>query len=408
MVWLAVVLVVAGIASYAVLSRRKQTPEPAAAAAAVRTATAKTGTLNRVIRVTGQTAAMDYSSITTPMMKGPDANREMVLMEVAPPGSWVKRGTLVAKIDGQSILDHIDDLADTIQQADSDIRKRKAEQAIELENLAQNLRLAKSDVDKAVLDYNGSETQTDIQRQLLKLNVDQATAQYKQLQADIIQKKASHAAEIRILELTLIRHTRHRNRHKKDAEAFTVYAAMDGLVVMQQIWRGSEMGQVQQGDRVYPGQPIMKIVNTKKMQVEGNINQAETSDLRIGQPVRIKLDAFNGLEFDGKVHSIGALANGGWRNSYYVRNVPVRIDIQGNDPKLIPDLSAGADVVISSVPGQTLIPLAGLESEEGKSVVYVRSGEGYERREVTPGQRNQTEVAIASGIRPGDVVRLSD
>ena len=32
---------------------------------------------------------------------------------------------------------------------------------------------------------------------------------------------------------------------------------------MSQIWRGNEMGQVQAGDRVFPGQGFMKIVNTQ-------------------------------------------------------------------------------------------------------------------------------------------------
>src|SRR5688500_6799257 len=109
---------------------------------------------------------------------------------------------------------------------------------------------------------------------------------------------------------TLERHTRHRYRHARDIQVFTIRAPIDGLVVMQQTFRGGEMASIQQGDRVGPGQPFMKIVNTKEMQVEAQLNQAASSDLRIGQRATIKLDAFPGLEFNGKVHSIGALAVG--------------------------------------------------------------------------------------------------
>jgi len=364
------------------------------------------GNIERTVRLSGQTAATDFVNITAPMMKGPEASREMILIHVAPPGLWVKKGTLVAQVDAQSIADHVDDLGDTIETAQADIRTRRAEQAIEMENLQQSLRVAKSDADKARLEYNGSETQTDIQRQLLKLTLDEADARYKQLQADVVQKKASHDAEIRILDLTLQRHTRHRDRHKRDYQAFSVYAAMDGLAVMQQIWRGSEMGQVQQGDRVFPGQPFMKVVNTKSMQVEGNVNQAESGDFRIGQTARIHLDAFRDVEFSGKVHSIGALANGGFRNSYFVRNVPIRIDIQGSNPKLIPDLSASADVSVEAASNQVLVPVGAVKNENGKAVVYVKEGEGFQPREVTTGVRSDLQVAIASGVKAGEVVRL--
>ncbi|MBC7926482.1 MAG: efflux RND transporter periplasmic adaptor subunit [Bryobacteraceae bacterium] len=407
-VWVILLLVIAGLISYLYSRRASARKAASSAAVVVKTATVMPADIRQTMRVTGQTAATTYSSVTAPMMRGPDANREMILMSVAQPGSWVKKGTLVARIDAQSILDHIDDLNDTIETATGDIRKRRAEQSIEMENLLQSLRLAKSDFDKSSLEYKGSETQTDIQRQLLKLNVDEADARYKELQSDVSHKKAAQAAEIRILELTLLRHTRHRDRHKRDAQAFEVHASMDGLVVMQQIWRGNEMGQVQQGDRVSPGQPFMKVVNTSFMQVEGTVNQTESSEFRIGQTARIKLDAFPGLEFDGRVHSIGALANGGWRNSYFVRTVPIRLDIIGKDPRLIPDLSAAADVLIATESAKTVVPLAAVREEDGKAIVQVKSGEGWERRQVVAGLRDSMQVVIASGLRAGEIIRIEE
>ena len=402
-------IVIAGAAAWYFSRTAPNSEAPAAGTPVIgRTAAATSGTLNRTIRITGQTSAIDFANITAPMLRGPDAGREMILLNVAPSGSWVKKGAKVAEIDAQSLIDHVDDLADTIKTAQADIRKREAEQSIELENLQQTVRLAKADVDKMRLEYNASETQTDIQRQLLKLSLDESEARYKQAQADIADKKAAQAAEIKILEYTLLRHTRHRDRHVNDIKAFTVYAAMDGLVVMQQIWRGSEMGQVQQGDRLMPGQPFMKIVNTKTMQVEANVNQAESSDFRVGQFARIKLDAFSGLEFDGRVHSIGALAAGGMRNSYYVRNVPVRVQILGNDPRLIPDLSASGDVRIESAENQTIIPRSAVKNEDGKTVVYVQKADKtFEKRAVALGLTNDTHAAVESGIKAGEIVQIN-
>lgn len=406
--WLLGLVLVAGVAAWIVYNNRAQSAaKQAPAPVADRTVKAVTGRIDHVVRVSGQTGAIDFANVTAPMLRGPDGNREMILLKVAPSGSWVKKGQMVAEIDAQSMVDHVEDLGETIETAQSDIRKRQAEHAIELENLQQSVRQAKADLDKAQLEYNGSETLTDIQRQLLKLTLDERQARYKQLQRDIAEKKVGQAADIKILEYTLLRHTRHRDRHARDVKGFSIYAAMDGLVVMQQIWRGSEMGQVQVGDRLSPGQPFLKIVNTKTMQVEASVNQAESSDFRIGQPAQIRLDAFKDLQFTGKVHSIGALAAGGMRNSYYVRSVPIRIKIEGNDPRLIPDLSASADVVIESVENQTVVPLEALKQEDGKQVLYVKAGDTFERREVTPGLRSGTQVSIVSGLRAGEVVRLN-
>src|SRR5947209_4096472 len=83
-IWL-VVLALIGAGVWLVVSRRQQPESPATVVA--RTVTAVNGTLDRFVRVTGQTAATDFVNITAPMMKGPEASRELVLIKVADPGS---------------------------------------------------------------------------------------------------------------------------------------------------------------------------------------------------------------------------------------------------------------------------------------------------------------------------------
>jgi multidrug resistance efflux pump len=401
--------VIVAIVGWALYSRQaaNQTAMRTAALAAVRTAKVTSGPLERWTRVTGQTAAIDFANIIAPSLRGPEAGREMILMEVARSGSFVKKGTKIAQIDAQTLQDHIDDLGDTIETAEADIRKRKAEQSIEWENLQQSLRVAKSEADKARLDYSAAEVRTDVERQLLKLNLDEADARYKQLQGDLKHKQLAQAADLKLLGLTLERHTRHRDRHRNDLRMFTMHAPMDGLVVMSQLWRSGEMAQVQVGDRVFPGQGFMKIVNTAKMRVEGTINQAESSEIRLGQRARIRLDAFPGLQFGGYIDSIGALAAASQRQGYYVRNVPVRVRIEGNDPRLIPDLSASVEITLDNVENGIVAPLGGIREESGKTVAYVKKGDTFERREVQLGLRNATQAVVLSGLQSGEEVRLN-
>jgi HlyD family secretion protein len=384
-------------------------PQPVAVETAVviRTAKVTTETLERTVRLTGQTSARQFSNVIAPVLRGPEISRDLILMKLAPSGTLVKKGSLLAQIDGQSMQDHIDDLKDTIEAAEADVNKRKAEHAVEYEGLLQTIRVAKSEFDKAKLDASAAEVRTDIEQQLLKLSLEEAAARYKQVQADLASKQASHKAEIKILELTRERHTRHRNRHLVDLSRCTIYAPMDGLTVMSPIFRGGEMAQIQQGDRVSPGQQFMKIVDTNTMQVEATVNQAESSQFRIGQKATILFDAFPGLELTGKVYSLGALAVGGWRQNYYIRSVPVRLTIEGHDSRVIPDLSAGADVVLERAENKPVVPLGAVQTENGKTVVYVKSGETFEKREVQIAMKNDTHAAIESGIRPGEEVRLN-
>ncbi|MDQ6665480.1 MAG: efflux RND transporter periplasmic adaptor subunit [Acidobacteriota bacterium] len=148
------------------------THRPSAATVAytgLRTVKVAAGPAVRIMRVSGSTAARNFASLTAPMMRGPDSGRSLVLISLAKSGSIVKKGEFIAQIDAQSIKDHVDDINSQVQQAESDIKKRKAEQAIEMENLRQSLRVAKSDLEKAKLDAGAADIRTDIDKEILRL-----------------------------------------------------------------------------------------------------------------------------------------------------------------------------------------------------------------------------------------------
>jgi multidrug efflux pump subunit AcrA (membrane-fusion protein) len=150
----------------------------------------------------------------------------------------------------------------------------------------------------------------------------------------------------------------------------------------------------------------MKIVNTNKMRVEGSINQTESSEIRLGQRARVRLDAFPSIQLGGFIEGIGALAVSSNRQGYYIRNVPLRIRIEGSDPRLIPDLSASAEIILESADNGVVVPRGAIKNEDGKTVAYVKNAGAFERREVQLGLRNGTQALVLSGLQGGEELRL--
>ncbi len=366
------------------------------------------GKLEVRARLAGASAAREYANVIAPRIQGPEGNRPLVLLKLAPSGSMIKKGDLLATIDGQSLQDHIDDVKDTVETAEADVRKRKAELEIDWKNMQLTVAVAKSDLEKARLDAKAAEVRTEVERMLLQLNSEEADARFKQLQSDIENTRKRQAAELRILELTLERHKRHLGRHANDIKRFSIHSPIDGLVVYQSMWGGSSMRQIEVGDNVSPGQPFMKVVNPSSMMLEAKINQAESDRFRLGMPAEMKLDAFNGLTLKGHIFSIGAIAAGGMRQNFFIRNVPVRIAFDTVEHRLIPDLSGSADVLLeSSEEKAVIVPLGAVVDEEGKSFVHVKTAQGFTKKEVKTGLRNDTHAVIASGLEVGAEIRAT-
>ncbi len=399
-------IAIGAIILYKVQAARQQTA--AAVATVYRTATVQRGALEVRARVTGQTSARNYANIVAPRLRSPDGNSAMVILKLVNSGSMVKKGDVVVEFDGQNMKDHLDDTIAGLRDKENDLKKKKVEQELDMENLRQTLRQAKAALDKATLDLKTADIRTDIDREILKLAVEEADAAYKELQTDVPKKVASQAADLRITEIGKLMEDQHVERHEEDLRRIVVRAPMDGMVVLQTMFRpGGDQVSLAVGDRVGPGQQVAKVIDPTSMQVEGVINQSESSNFRIGQTSAIGLDAFPGARYEGKVYAIGALAISGGRQQYYIRSVPVRVQVLNPDKRVIPDLSASADVLITRHENSLLVPASALEFDGKQTVAYVKAASGFERRTVKPGGSNGVHVAILEGLRENEVVRVN-
>ena len=99
---------------------------------------------------------------------------------------------------------------------------------------------------------------------------------------------------------------------------------------------------------------------------------------------------------------------GGWRANW-VRTVPVRLKLDQIDPRVIPDLSGSADVVLAEEKQAAVAPLESIfrDGPDGRPYVFVEAPTGFERREVELGLASSIAVAVRSGLRQGEVIALT-
>ena len=157
-----------------------------------------------------------------------------------------------------------------------------------------------------------------------------------------LKRKAGQAA-IRILEIQRDRAEQTMTHAEANADLMLIRSPIDGVVVLNSIWKQGVMAEVQEGDKIEPGMPFMQVVNPASMQVRVLANQQDFLSLRSGQTARVRLDAYPDLAFPAQIEQLAPIGENG-RFSAKVRVFAVIVSIHGNDPKLMPDLSAAVDV----------------------------------------------------------------
>lgn len=114
----------------------------------------------------------------------------------------------------------------------------------------------------------------------------------------------------------------------------TVIAPVDGVVSKKS---------VDVGDMLSVGQPVMAIAAQTDLYIVANLKETQITNVRVGQPVEIKVDAYPGHTFTGKVMSLSAATgatfalippdNASGNFTKVVQRVPVRLSIDASsDP----------------------------------------------------------------------------
>jgi hypothetical protein len=152
----------------------------------------------------------------------------------------------------------------------------------------------------------------------------------------------------------------------------------------------------------------MQIVDLSSMLVTATANQADAAHFQIGQPARVRFDAYPDLELPARVFAVGTYAKASGFRSGFIRELPIQLKLERTDARVIPNLTASADIVLESISDASIIPreaVFGAESRQ-KPFALVRGQTGWRKREVELGMANHIAVAVASGIQPGEVVAL--
>jgi multidrug resistance efflux pump len=331
----------------------------------------------------------------------------LVLMKLAPAGTRVKKGDVVAEFDNESQVRRLDDYKANFVQAEAEIKKLKADMDVARKALDQRILVARADLDKARLDLKTVEVRSAIESEIFKLAAEEAEAAHKQILAEVKLFETSQRAQFRISEIERDQSRIELQRAENNVEKMLVRAPIDGIVVMPSIWRSGEFGQVQEGDQVYPGQSFMQIVDPDSMVIDATVNQVDSEAIQMNQKAMIRLDAYPELRLAAHIVGIGAMTkNMGQARTEWAREVPIRLKLDEMDPRVIPDLTGSADIVIATERQATMAPLASIVHAAGKPFVFLRRPDGWVKQEVELGRRNHIYAVIRSGLQQGQTVAL--
>ena len=373
----------------------------------LRTAKVEKKDFVKFIRLSGIVEAMQSYSIMAPRMPGRSGWGELTITKLVPSGTRVKPGDLLVEFDRQVQIQNFIDTEREYLQKIEQIKKQKAIMTAARARDDTELRQAENAVGAAKWEIQKNEVIARIDAEINQQNLEEAEAKLKQLRTTYDLKRKAAAAELKILEIQAEHNRISMEFARENTDKMMIRAKIEGIVVLNHVFKGQSMAELQEGDTMHPGRGILRLVNTSQMQVRSRVNQADFLFLHLDQEAKISLDAYPGLSFRGRLMQVApiGIASG---LSNRIRTFTAIFSLEGADPRLMPDLSAALDIEVERIPNVVVIPREAVIKQEGKFFVQVlRNNKNAELRPVIIGPRSDMEAIVETGINPGEVLLLN-
>ncbi|HHQ4736370.1 TPA: efflux RND transporter periplasmic adaptor subunit [Aeromonas veronii] len=213
-----------------------------------------------------------------------------------------------------------------------------------------------------------------------KEQLDEAEAAYRSLEADIESLKATIARR-------------------------EVRAPFSGVVGLRNVFLGQYL---------QPGTDIVRLEDTSVMRLRFTVPQTDISKIKLGQTIKINVDAYPQTQFDGHITAIEPAVN------FQSGLIQVQADIPNNDGQLRSGMFARASIILPMVKDQIVIPQTAISfTLYGQNVYVLKEGEETDKEGnkvkvlrakqvvVKAGERRGNDVHVLSGIQAGDQIVLS-
>lgn len=289
-------------------------------------------------------------------------------------GSHVRRNQIVAKLEKES--------------AEASLDQTRAE-----------LDAVRFSLDEALAELEDSRSLWQRNKEMIgqgfvsQSEYDASLARYKKAQASVRNKQASIVATKAAL----------RNA-KVQVEYSLLRAPFDGVVLT----KNADIGDIVTplGAAANAKASVVTLADLTSLQVEVDVSEVNISQVAVGQPCEIQLDALPGERFAGKVHMVVPTAD---RTK---ASVLVKVSFAKIDIRILPEMSAKVAFLERKLANTEQIPVAAIPSEalmnkgQHSLVFVVRENKVWEVR-VTKGRTLGNQVEIRDGLQPGDKVVLS-
>ena len=360
---------------------------------------------------------VDLRAGRTVTLVTPPVGGMLRIVTLVPTGTPVKSGDPVVEFDPADQQYALEQAKSELAEAEQEIVKMKADAAVQGAQDEVSLLTARFDVRRTELDAAGNEFVGAVDAQKNVLSHEEAQRRLAQLLEDVKSRAATNQASLAVVQEKRTKAQLAMQRAQQVIESLVIKAPFDGVASVKEnrdasggmIFWGMILPEYRAGDQIWPGRPVVDVIESGRMEVRAKINESDRPNLVAGQPAFVEVDGLPGEKFKAHIGQLSGLASRAnfWESAGVTRLFDVTLQFDQPDPRLKAGVSAAVTLEGKDVPNAIHVPRQAVFDKNGKNHVFVKVDDRFEQREVKVEQRTESRLAI-SGVTEGTEIALVD
>jgi len=330
-------------------------------------------------------------------------------------GILVKKDDVIIEFDPSEQHYKVEQNRSELLQADEEITKAKADAVVQAAQDKVALLKARFAVRRAELDVQKNELVSAIEGKKNQLALDQAKRALAELEQDTKSHSAAGQTSVFLAQEKRNKAKLAMDQAQESIAKMRVLSPAPGLISIEKnrdamggmMWEGMSMPDYREGDQVQPGSSIAQVIDARGMEISCKIGEHDRSNIKPGQPAEIEFDALPGQIVHGTVKTVGGMSTRNFWEDNTGGKFDVSIQLSSSDSRLRPGLTAQVVILGDKRKNALSVPRQALFLKDGKRVVYLKNGTGFEQREVKVQGENESRTAVEN-LKAGAEVALVD
>jgi HlyD family secretion protein len=358
------------------------------------------GQVQQDLVLTGELRAARSTSISAPDIRSSSANMVTFL---APEGAQIKKGERIVEFDDSSLLSQKSEAERTLDEAQLNIEKTKADQE------AQRCDLLNS-VSQAEAQLKQDQLYGKISKDLLpgntyqkyQLNLEKSKLSLQKAQENLANFERNYASQMTLVEISRSQAEINLKKISGDATLLKIDAPQDGILIYGDNWQSNR--KVQTGDTIFHGMEVVSLPDLSSMQVVGYVFDTEYGSLAPDMRCNVYFDALPDFQIGGRIISLTSVAGRkGFLSQKKVFQAVIQLD-KADYQQLKPGMTARIKVPlvlakeIPSIPREYL----GYDPQGRSYVVKGTETKTASKQFVELGAIGDRLIQVVSGVSIGD------